>query len=428
MQLQSVGTGEQVTPDTDHGAHRGEQETPLAPTRNDENRQLRTELEAMRTTMKATNERHGKEIAKLKTLVNANVQSEPRAANADVNARLLPDARPMHRGDEEDLSLSNNEHASLDFTEPFRWRKNAWHCSSTSSSRDSCQVLLSPELEHDAARAGLASSRSLLGRGWSLQGAEEWDGKTCYIGEEKDTSKQYWGEVPLSCKTCTSKEHWDCTSCAEGTFLAAKKFTEKNNTKVPSGPCLVPPELKDFDPSLGGSKCSYSGCREVTATGASQDVQATRGEPLPATDQKLVCSRLCLFGGDFTTVKDLRRYDDPESKTGERKVDSKFTSSGGCALHCTRSSPVCAVHKTTMCTKNEAFHTGNCTKFREKQAGGKAEHCRQYNCDVQKEVNCVAILPYGAQDLTVELGTNLSAYMNECKHAINPCGTLPMLV
>merc|ERR1712166_1581164 len=33
VQLQSVGTGEQVTPDTDHGAHRGEQDTSLAPTR-----------------------------------------------------------------------------------------------------------------------------------------------------------------------------------------------------------------------------------------------------------------------------------------------------------------------------------------------------------------------------------------------------------
>merc|ERR1740130_1425093 len=78
-------TGEQVTPDSD---------TPLAPKY--ENRQLRTELEEMRNTMKATEERHGKEIAKLETLVNANVQSEPRAADADVNARLLPAARPMH--------------------------------------------------------------------------------------------------------------------------------------------------------------------------------------------------------------------------------------------------------------------------------------------------------------------------------------------
>merc|ERR1740117_1519081 len=79
------GTDEQVTPDSD---------TPLAPTRKDENRQLRTELDQMHSTMKATEEghgkemkatkeRHGKEIAKLKTLVHANMQSEPRAkANA----------------------------------------------------------------------------------------------------------------------------------------------------------------------------------------------------------------------------------------------------------------------------------------------------------------------------------------------------------
>jgi len=91
------GTGEQVTPDSD---------TPLAPT--GKYRQLRTEFEEMRSTMKATEERHGKEmkateerhgkeIAKLEMLVNANVQSEPRAANADVKARLLPAARPMHQ-------------------------------------------------------------------------------------------------------------------------------------------------------------------------------------------------------------------------------------------------------------------------------------------------------------------------------------------
>jgi len=78
------GTDEQATPDSD---------TPLAPTGKDENRQLRTELDQMHITMKATEERHGKEIAKLKTLINANVQSEPRAANADSNARLLQDAK-----------------------------------------------------------------------------------------------------------------------------------------------------------------------------------------------------------------------------------------------------------------------------------------------------------------------------------------------
>merc|ERR1712166_1258589 len=164
VQLQSEevanGTGEQVTPDTD---------TPLAPTGKDKNRQLRSELDQMRSKMKATEERHGKEmkateerhekemkateerhgkeIAKLKTLLYANVQSKPRATNADVNARLLPAARPIHHQDngedDEDLSLSDNEH---DSTEPFQWHKNGWHCSSISSSRDACQVPLSPEL------------------------------------------------------------------------------------------------------------------------------------------------------------------------------------------------------------------------------------------------------------------------------------------
>jgi len=435
VQLQSVGTGEQVTPDTDPGAHRDEQDTPLAPTGNDENRQLRTELEAVRTTMKATDERHGKEIAKLKTLVNANVQSEPRAVNADVNA--LPDARPMHRGDEEDLSLSDNEHASLDFTEPFQWRKNAWHCSSISSSHDACQVR----------GAGLmASSRSLLakgGKGFSrkkssfgqftpeviarvnkakLNARLNWDGKTCFKVDPRTSSSMF-----KSCKTCMNQEYNDCTSCAEGTFLAAQKFTEKKGKKVTSGRCLALPELKDFKPSsgdplqptLGGVNCRYSQCTD-----------GTTGSILGGnTTDKSVCSRICLMGGYLTRVKNLRRYDNPERKTGERTVDSKF----GLTRFDTISSPVCALHKTTMCTKNKAFHTGNCEKFRKEQDGGKAEHCRQYNCDVQKEVSCVAIFPHYQNhqpltDVTKQLGTNLSAYMNECKHAINPCGTLPMLV
>merc|ERR1712086_218350 len=164
VQLQSKevanGTGEQVTSDTD---------TPLAPTGKDKNHQLRSELDEMRSKMKATEERHGKEmkateerhekemkatkerhgkeIAKLKTLVNANVQFKPRATNADLNVRLLPAARPIHHQDngedDEDLSLSDNEH---DSTEPLQWHKNGWHCSSISSSRDACQVPLSPEL------------------------------------------------------------------------------------------------------------------------------------------------------------------------------------------------------------------------------------------------------------------------------------------
>merc|ERR1740117_1744332 len=106
--------------------------------------------------------------------------------------------------DDEDLSLSDNEHASLYFTEPFQWRKNGWHCSSISSSRDACQFPLSPELEHDA-----ASSRSLLGAREVVKNSLPWDGKTCH----------------KSCKTCSGMKDNDCTSCAEGTLLAAQKFT-----------------------------------------------------------------------------------------------------------------------------------------------------------------------------------------------------------
>jgi len=335
--------------------------------------------------------------------------------------------------DDEDLSLSDNEHASLDFTEPFQWRKNGWHCSSISSSRDACQFPLSPELEHDA-----ASSRSLLGARTEVdKNSLPWDGKTCH----------------KSCKTCSGMKDNDCTSCAEGTLLAAQKFTvtivsparplgmnleffnhllSTNHIfrkKVPSGSCLALPELKDFNPLLG-VKCRYSECRDAV-TGVTAGFAPT---------EKKVCSRICLMGGSHTKVRNLRRHDNPESKTGERRVDNMFGSFTPSAGWTTReSSPVCALHKTVMCTKNKAFHAGNCQKFRKKQAGGKAEDCVAENCEVQKEVSCVAIFPYKGtaaytrdgfeplKDVTKELGTNLGAYINECKHAINPCATLPML-
>jgi len=368
--------------------------------------------------------------------------------------------------DDEDLSLSDNEHASLDFTEPFQWRKNGWHCSSISSSRDACQFPLSPELEHDA-----ASSRSLLGASTEVvKKSCHKSCKTCHYGTNKyddctscaNQSHKLTPErlvhlngkkVPYgycwdgktchkSCKTCNGMKDNECTSCpgktttTEGTLLAARKFTQNKiaspsrhllgtrphkivvNTKVPSGSCQALPELKDFNPSLG-VKCRYSECRDAV-TGV------TAG--FAPTDKK-VCSRICLMGGSLTKVTHLRRHDNPESKTGERIVDKMFGY---------ESSPVCALHKTVMCTKNTAFHDGNCQKFRN-QAGGKAEDCVENNCEVRKEVSCVAILPYRGtavytregflplKDVTKELGTNLDAYKNECKHAINPCATLPML-
>jgi len=259
--------------------------------------------------------------------------------------------------------------------------------------------------------------RLVMQNGKAVQAGYCWDGKTC----------------DKSCKTCIGKLKKECTSCAEGTVLAAQKFTESIAWpfKVPSGECLAFTELKDFSPRPGGVKCSYSKCTDGATgdeVGFESDIDRV---PALASDWKLVCTRICLMGGSLTQVANLRRYDNPESKTGERRVDGKWASGIG---NNRNSSPVCALHKTTMCTKNKAFHIENCQRFRKKQTGGAAEHCSEKNCVVQKEVSCVAIFPV-CQPVTsttflnhANQLTNLSAYMNECKHAIDPCGTLPMLV
>ena len=104
---------------------------------------------------------------------------------------------------------------------------------------------------------------------------------------------------------------------------------------------------------------------------------------------------------------------------------SKFlrkTQDGRYAQDSPISQPVCSLHKIAMCTKNKDFHHGNCQKFRNKQPGGKAAHCEQENCHVHKKVGCVAIIPARMKDTAHKvLGADLSAYTNECKHAINPC-------
>jgi len=177
---------------------------------------------------------------------------------------------------------------------------------------------------------------------------------------------------------------------------------------------MAPPALKDFNPSLGGVECSFSECRDAT-TGYTLGLK----QPYAATD-KTVCSRVCLIGGRLTRVKNLERYDNPEKRTGRRKVHAKFAKSY-------YSEPVCSLHKKVMCTKNKDFHHGNCQKFRNKQAGGKAAHCEQENCHVQKKVDCVAIIPPFMKDTAHKvLGADLSAYTNECRHAINPCDTVAL--
>jgi len=247
----------------------------------------------------------------------------------------------------------------------------------------------SPLLEHDGAREGLASSRSLLG-------AAKADG-----------------------------------TCPEGTLLSARNFKVlKNGTKVPGGPCVTLPKLEDFKIGAAdkgaaygaptGVLCSESGCR--TCSGEKCDTSHSihdwvtmNGLTKPA--DKIACSRICLMGGSLTEVKDLQRYNNPTSKTGERStrnlykkpVDRRFATqknsvvTGGFVTKFGGglSSPICLFYKTTMCTNST-------------------------NCDVHKEVSCVAIVPRNY--IGGGSSAQLAVYRNECKHAINPCGNLPMLV
>ena len=243
-----------------------------------------------------------------------------------------------------------------------------------------------------------------------------------------------------TCKTCTGPLAVQCTSCsaAGDRSIGAWKFKEHEGKRVPEGPCMAPPALKDFNPSLGGVECSFSECRDAT-TGYALGVK----QPYATTD-KTVCSRVCLIGGRITNVVNLERYDNPEKRTGRRKVDAKFSyaiTGAGSGKHIlfeaklkaagadSLSQPVCSLHKIAMCTKNKDFHHGNCQKFRNKQAGGKAAHCEQENCHVQKKVDCVAIIPFARKmkdTVHKVLGADLSAYTNECRHAINPCDTVAL--
>jgi len=218
-------------------------------------------------------------------------------------------------------------------------------------------------------------------------------------------------------KTCSGPKPSACTSCFKGRFLAARKFNSKQ--EISASWCHPVPALKNFNPSLSGVQCSWSSCYD-----------GDTGDPLGAkqpyaTTNKMICSRICLIGGGLSTVRNLERYDNPETRTGKRKVDTKFH-------YNSYSSPVCALHKMTMCTKNKDFDPGNCQKFRNNEAGGKSKHCKQENCHVKKEVGCVAIFPYvkkGAKIMGSQImGTDLSVYENECKHAINPCNPVALFM
>ena len=100
--------------------------------------------------------------------------------------------------DDEDLSLSDNEHASLDFTEPFQWRKNGWHCSSISSSRDACQVPISPELGES-------------GQGTHYLASEE----AARVAKKKQRGKVLKGHKDITEDTTTTKNVGGPKGCAK---------------------------------------------------------------------------------------------------------------------------------------------------------------------------------------------------------------------
>lgn len=222
-----------------------------------------------------------------------------------------------------------------------------------------------------------------------------------------------------NCKTCRGRKFLDCTSCPDGLFLGAMRFTETASGKKPFGLCRAPPTLKDFPLSykLPGVQCSFSICRNA-ATGLALGFKKPYAET-----ERTICTRICLLGGQLTMIKNLQRYDKPESREGKRNVDAKFRSGG-------MSSPVCAYNKIAMCSKNPHFNTANCERQRA-QNPQKTHSCwEQERCNVQKKLECVAILPssvgkHHQPDITKTvskvLGTDLTAYKNECKHAINPC-------
>merc|ERR1712166_44523 len=204
--------------------------------------------------------------------------------------------------------------------------------------------------------------------------------------------------------------------------------------------CKMLPKLRTFNPG-SQSDCKYAPCYDGNTGKLLGDKQ-----PYATTD-KTVCSRICLLGGGLTRVKNLERYDNPETSTGNRKVDAKFGNVRGGGNKFGKvliSEPVCGLHKTVMCTKNKEFDLVKCQEFMEKKAGGESPHCKKENCTVQKNVHCVAILPAFPLEVPAILSAQYNAslafmddikttsgrraYKDECKYAINPCDPVALYV
>merc|ERR1712072_761781 len=129
------------------------------------------------------------------------------------------------------------------------------------------------------------------------------DGKTCHP----------------SCKTCSGKLSADCTSCKDKhSFMAVKTIIDgvakgfcKNAVKSP----------------MNG--CAHSACRDpdygVEVYGAN------------VGKRNVVCSRICMFGGKTTVVKNMQRW-----KNGKRGgIAKKFMAGSNRQF----TSPVCLFHK-----------------------------------------------------------------------------------
>lgn len=269
-----------------------------------------------------------------------------------------------------------------------------------------------------------------------------WDGK-CFRGNVLCGGKRKCH----GCQTCRGKGPRDCTSCPEGTFLATEKLVETASGTKPSGRCVAPPALKDFDPGRG-VQCSYSKCTDGT-TGYVLGFQAQYADA-----KKTACSRVCLVGGQLTRAYSLKRWTNETGGWTKRTVDAKLRS--GASM----SAPVCVLYKSVTCTKNEHFDLAKCAKFtkntvelgaarttadetkvawkegftagyaapKKKAAqtgrGEARKHCDQEKCNVLKKVGCVAILPlrfWRKRTVGTVLGADLSAYTNGCRDAINPC-------
>lgn len=250
--------------------------------------------------------------------------------------------------------------------------------------------------------AGHTLKRKL--RQGSLESKPSWflDRKQC----SKGSPKHHAG----ACKTCNGPKAHHCTSCHEDSkhpFLAARQFaTDSKGKKVVAGICYAAPALESFNYRLGVN-CTWSVCRD----GETGEIVGDKADYDKTT--KVACSRVCLVGGTLTMVGALKRHANTDGTGETTMTDVKFRDAKN------KSAPVCSFHKVALCEKAQGYDAEKCKAWKENGTGGEAKHCQLEDCHVTKKLGCVAILP--AYKNPSELGTDLTAYMNECKHAVSPC-------